>query len=284
MARAARRGSDEVAKEASPLWGGRKVDWWCVLAAVVRSKPQPGKFWSGGAGSDMATQKVLALADREAERAVVAEAIGGAGWEIAFAAALPDLLDQLALNRPTVLLLDERLLAPDQAGSLERIRLAVAPSRVPMILLADTADSERRSPSLTGVIALPLDARHLSRQFAQIVEEDRYLVQFANLTELGGEEFLFEMIDLFQEQGPKKLQEARTALAAGDPRTVNRAVHSLKSSAANLGAERLRMLAARIEKLTADQMVEGLPQLLDELEQTYGQVKSRLERRRGGQG
>jgi HPt (histidine-containing phosphotransfer) domain-containing protein len=232
----------------------------------------------------MATQRVLVLADQEAERAAVAEAIGGAGWEIAWAAALADLLHQLTLNRPTALLLDERLLAPDPLGSLERIRLAVAPSCIPMILLAATANDGRRSPSLTGVISLPLDARQLARQFAQIVEEDRYLFQFTNLTELGGEEFLIEMIDLFQEQGPQKLQEARTALASGDLRTVNRAAHSLKSSAANLGAERLRMLAARIEKLTTDQIGEGLPQLLDELEQTYGQVKSRLERRRSGQG
>jgi len=232
----------------------------------------------------MATQKILVLADQEAERAAVAEAIGGAGWEIACAAALADLLHQLTLNRPTALLLDERLLAPDPLGALESIRLAVAPSRIPMILLAATTDGGRRSPSVTGVISLPLDARQLARQFALIVEEDRYLFQFANLTELGGEEFLIEMIDLFQEQGPQKLEEARAALAAGDLRTVNRSVHSLKSSAANLGAERLRMLAARIEKLTADTHGEGLPQLLDELAQTYGQVQSRLERRRGGQG
>ncbi|MBL8795062.1 MAG: Hpt domain-containing protein [Planctomycetia bacterium] len=219
----------------------------------------------------MATPRLLVLTDGAAERAALAETIGRAGWEVEAADTPADLFQRLHAQRPTAVVVDERQLAGD---ALERI----AQTGAALIVL--TADSSRDWPAAAGCITLPFDLQRLAQQFAELVEEDRFRFQFANLTDLGGEELLAEMIDLFREQAPLKLHEARTALAMGDLHTVNRATHSLKSSAANLGAERLRMLAARVERLSADGLAADLPRLLDEMERIYPLVQARLEQRR----
>jgi HPt (histidine-containing phosphotransfer) domain-containing protein len=60
-------------------------------------------------------------------------------------------------------------------------------------------------------------------------------------------EFVRELIDTFTESAPPLLAELQSALAAGDAVTVHRAAHTLKSSAASLGALRLADEAAGIE-------------------------------------
>ena len=100
------------------------------------------------------------------------------------------------------------------------------------------------------------------------------------LINIGGREFATKMIDLFLSYIPERLAEARAAVQAGDLVRVQRAVHPIKSSAANIGAQPLRDLAAHIEQLAIDQRGESLAALLGELDAAYAQVKARLEQQR----
>ena len=117
------------------------------------------------------------------------------------------------------------------------------------------------------------------------------------LLRIGGQPFLLEMIELFLENAPERLSAARRALEEGDGPALYRAAHSLKSTAGNLGAQRLQAVAERLEAraaavgATAGGPAEGagggdaLRPLLDELDGCYAQVRERLEterRRRGG--
>lgn len=108
--------------------------------------------------------------------------------------------------------------------------------------------------------------------------------QLANLRGLGGQQFVCEMIDLFLENAPKQLGAARIGMQAGDLVMVHRAAHSLKSSAGNFGAEALRELAGRIERLTGENKADTLPALLDELEAAFAQTRSYLEEKKQQQG
>lgn len=82
------------------------------------------------------------------------------------------------------------------------------------------------------------------------------------LLRIGGPEFVVEMIDLFLEHAPARTAAARDALEAGDMTALYRAAHSLKSTAANLGARSLQEIAAQVEALAADGDAEAAAPLL----------------------
>lgn len=106
------------------------------------------------------------------------------------------------------------------------------------------------------------------------------------LLRIGGQEFVLEMIGLFLHHAPERIRTARAALEAGDPQTLYRAAHSLKSTSGNLGARRLQAAAARVEARAAEEDLEAVPPLLEDVAALYEDVKDRLEaerkRRSGG--
>ena len=69
----------------------------------------------------------------------------------------------------------------------------------------------------------------------------------ALLREWGVEPLVKKMVELFLRNSEERLALGREGLEAGDPRLVERAAHSVKSGAGNVGADRLRDLATRIE-------------------------------------
>ena len=67
------------------------------------------------------------------------------------------------------------------------------------------------------------------------------------LTEWGGAKLLQQMVRLFLENSRERLDQIDTGLAGDDIDQVERGSHSLKSSAANVGATRVSRLAADME-------------------------------------
>jgi CheY-like chemotaxis protein/HPt (histidine-containing phosphotransfer) domain-containing protein len=63
------------------------------------------------------------------------------------------------------------------------------------------------------------------------------------------EELLRELIALFQEDGPRMLEQVREAVEAGDAAAVERAAHLLKGSACNFAADEVVRAARRMEDL-----------------------------------
>jgi HPt (histidine-containing phosphotransfer) domain-containing protein len=69
------------------------------------------------------------------------------------------------------------------------------------------------------------------------------------LEDMGGDvEVVGELIQSFLEEGPKLLAEGRAAQVAGDVGEVQRAYHTLKSTAATFGAEALAARAKDVEQ------------------------------------
>jgi len=70
------------------------------------------------------------------------------------------------------------------------------------------------------------------------------------LSRVGGdEELLREMAGLFLEEYPSALAEVRKAVAARNPKAVERAAHSLKGAVGNFGAEAAYRAAFELELL-----------------------------------
>lgn len=93
----------------------------------------------------------------------------------------------------------------------------------------------------------------------------------ARLERFGGRKLLHEMIALFLENASERLAAADAGVAGGDASAAENAMHSLKSSSAQLGAVRLSRLCEHGETMAASGTVQGLAALLEE---------SRLELRR----
>ena len=65
---------------------------------------------------------------------------------------------------------------------------------------------------------------------------------------LGGDRHLLsELVTIFVDDGPKRLQSIRAALIASDVKQVEHVAHSLKGSAAILGATKLQAAALALE-------------------------------------
>lgn len=97
------------------------------------------------------------------------------------------------------------------------------------------------------------------------------------LREWGGEKLLAQMVRLFLENAPQRMDQVRLGVSGGDVKEAERGAHSLKSSAANLGAQRVRSLAAEAEQSAAESDRDAVASLLPDLEEAFSQACRALE-------
>jgi len=97
------------------------------------------------------------------------------------------------------------------------------------------------------------------------------------LKEWGGEELLSQMVRLFLDNSPERMEQIRGGVDGGDIRESEKGAHSLKSSAANLGAEELRALATSMERHASEREDAAVAALLPELEGAYARARAALE-------
>jgi HPt (histidine-containing phosphotransfer) domain-containing protein len=101
-----------------------------------------------------------------------------------------------------------------------------------------------------------------------------------------GPDLLLRVIETFTTSSTKLLSAAREAFATNDPDAVARAAHTLKSSSAQLGAERLSVLCkdleARVRAHSLDGVQDVLEQINGELETVHEHLSAQRPGARGG--
>jgi HPt (histidine-containing phosphotransfer) domain-containing protein len=107
-------------------------------------------------------------------------------------------------------------------------------------------------------------------------------VALERLKRLGGGKLLRDMLDLFLEHTPVRMAAAAASFSQGDLAGVNQAAHSLKSSAANLGARTLRDYAEQVEHVAAGEQAGDLASLIAHLQEAFAQARAALEKERQG--
>lgn len=80
----------------------------------------------------------------------------------------------------------------------------------------------------------------------------------ASLKEIGGSKLVYQMIALFLEHAPLRMNAILEAQQNNDLNTIEKAAHSLKSSAANLGAMNVFKRAGELEKYAEDGQIEAI--------------------------
>jgi HPt (histidine-containing phosphotransfer) domain-containing protein len=96
------------------------------------------------------------------------------------------------------------------------------------------------------------------------------------LREWGGDKLAGQMVRLFLKNSGTRMDQIRSGLANSDLQETERGAHSLKSSAANIGAETLRTMATRMESAALDDSVDDARALLPTLEDAYQSAMTEL--------
>ncbi len=98
------------------------------------------------------------------------------------------------------------------------------------------------------------------------------------LATLGGDEaFLAELIGSYLADSPPLLEAMRAAAVAGDPATLRRAAHTLKSTSASMGALRLSGVCREVEAAASAGRVEAA--LVEAAAAEYARVSDALAAR-----
>jgi HPt (histidine-containing phosphotransfer) domain-containing protein len=102
------------------------------------------------------------------------------------------------------------------------------------------------------------------------------------LQRFGGGKLLREMIALFLASAPERVAAARLGVETGDAPAAEMALHSLKSSAAQLGAMRMQRLCEQGESLAHTGTLDIVSLLVHDLEGELVEVQRWLTNARDG--
>ncbi len=98
------------------------------------------------------------------------------------------------------------------------------------------------------------------------------------LRDLGGDALVRQLFRTFLDHAPTRLADLRSGVETRDLEELTRAVHSLRSSSAMLGAMELSRLAGRLEAVGDDGLLEDLVARVPELEGRVAELVALLER------
>jgi len=96
------------------------------------------------------------------------------------------------------------------------------------------------------------------------------------LLEWGGSKLLTEMVRLFLENSGARMEMISSGFGTGEARQVEHGAHSLKSSAANVGAETVRGVAQQVETLASRGDLDAARDLHELLRTAVGEADARL--------
>jgi HPt (histidine-containing phosphotransfer) domain-containing protein len=92
----------------------------------------------------------------------------------------------------------------------------------------------------------------------------------------GDPELLLDLILMFLDDGPAKIQSITEGLAAGDFQKMERAAHSLKGSSGNLGARLLQEACEQMQIATRNHKLEETRKLAAEMAQRFTEAEAAL--------
>ncbi|MBF0136148.1 MAG: response regulator [Magnetococcus sp. DMHC-1] len=129
------------------------------------------------------------------------------------------------------------------------------------------ADPQTRDPIPQNNVSLDADAD-------QIIDPRTFQLLCSEL----GSDVVGEVVHLFLETLPERVQAIAKAMAEGDTQAVHWATHPLKSPSRQLGALRFSHLATELDTLTRRNSLEGAQLLADQLQKEAGRVDAALKK------
>ena len=108
---------------------------------------------------------------------------------------------------------------------------------------------------------------------------DRIVISgLRKLTPPGEPDVLAEVLNLFLAEVPPRITRLRNAVDAGSIQDVQRAAHSLKGSAGNIGARQLHEVCRQLDEISRSGDLTTAPPLVDALGLEFGKVEAEIHR------
>jgi|GEM_PF-5852270 len=220
-------------------------------------------------------------------------------------------LDMLALQRYDLIFMDCQMPVLDGYEATRRIRAGRVPNldpNVPIIALTAYATGTDRqkcfSAGMDDFVAKPIrfedlqaaiERRQVNDGMSSLrlssnssvpfdlagVVLDR--AQFDHLCELQDDDdpdFICDLIDLFLVETPRRIGEMKTAIGAGDCRTLAQVAHTVKGAAANFGARVMQGTCQQIESLARAGKLAEVHAVLSTLESEHVSLFKVLEQQK----
>ena len=91
------------------------------------------------------------------------------------------------------------------------------------------------------------------------------------------EKLLIELVSIFIETVPDKINELKTACGSEALEDIKRIAHSIKGSASTIGALTMQDISLKIERAAESSDLEKAVQLINELDAEFNKLKLHLE-------
>jgi HPt (histidine-containing phosphotransfer) domain-containing protein len=93
-----------------------------------------------------------------------------------------------------------------------------------------------------------------------------------------GGEFLKEIVGIYIEDTPKRIDELKKTLAAADVAGFARAAHTIKGSSSNVGAQALRAVAEHLEKAARSEGLGAVAPMVGDCEAQFALAAAELRK------
>ena len=291
----------------------------CRLCAAAERAPPPATEIPSLATASKPL-RVLVAEDNPANCKVLKSVLEGAGHEVEIATDGEAALTALERTRFDIALLDINM--PEVSGfevsKLYRVG-HVGEWRLPIVALTADATSETerlcREAGMDAVLTKPIEAAQLlgalDEVHARLSRPERIAVgapvvvtpitahprfvpdsgatvdesTFEALRNLGGSDFVFEVVDTFRKDGTRLVEQLKLATEKADLREFRDLMHSLRSGAANVGGVKLCQTLTSLRDVSVKDLrangvgyVEKIENELSRLDAMLGQLLE-LQRR-----
>jgi two-component system, sensor histidine kinase and response regulator len=161
-----------------------------------------------------------------------------------------------------------------EAGMDDYLSKPVKPEELEAILERWIPRQETSNP---GTLAPAVGVDATAPDGARAAVAENVLAGLRELQEDGEPNILDELIGLFLADVPPHLGAMREASAAGDARSVQRIAHTLKGSAANMGARGMEALCLELEEMGRAEDAGAALARISRLEEEFGRVRAAFE-------
>jgi two-component system sensor histidine kinase/response regulator len=111
----------------------------------------------------------------------------------------------------------------------------------------------------------------------QVLDPD-VIETLRQLTPPGEPDVLAEVLQMFLDEVPPRIDRVRNAYASGNIQEVHRSAHSLKGSAGNVGAHALHAVCKQLDELGRSGDLAAAGPLVDALGTEFAKVEAEIRR------